>query len=148
MKPGALAAPHDPRRHPLDPPRMHDAAERLGRLVADGLLTPEDAHDAIKLYAADAKGVATGGLQTRLSWSMRDAAIARLLARDRGIRAALREARPLIESRAEPDAIMQAALHGASHAIATGAVSRDDLRQELRQEWSNIHSGQMRRRRR
>jgi Xaa-Pro aminopeptidase len=64
-------------RHPLDPAKQHEAADRLGRMVARGEVSPETASQTMRAIVAvareNAPNVDAKGLRTRLVWTARDA---------------------------------------------------------------------------
>ena len=64
-------------RHPLDPAKQHEAADRLGRMVARGDVSPETASQTmraiIQVARENAPNVDARGLRTRLVWTARDA---------------------------------------------------------------------------
>jgi len=61
----------------MDPPKQHEAADRLGRMVARGEISADGARDTmaaiIEVAQANAPNAHPGGLRTRLHWSARDA---------------------------------------------------------------------------
>lgn len=64
-------------RHPLDPAKQHEAADRLGRMVARGDVSPETASQTmraiVQVARENAPNVDARGLRTRLVWTARDA---------------------------------------------------------------------------
>jgi len=103
-------------KHPTDPPTQWGAAEKAGKLVAQGLLTVEDFLPTLMAAAVKQgfKGDASG-TQARLAWHMRDVADAWGIRRNecsrrirKGIAGLLAEWAPHEEILAEAHAINEA----------------------------------------
>lgn len=64
-------------RHPLDPAKQHEAADRLGRMVARGEISADGARDTMQAIQdaarRNAPNVDKVGLAVRLHWTARDA---------------------------------------------------------------------------
>ncbi|MBX6382098.1 MAG: hypothetical protein IRZ07_03855 [Microbispora sp.] len=97
-------------KHPLDPPVQWAAAATCGKLVAQGILSVEDI--VPKLLEAAIRAGYRGdrsGLQTRLSWHVRDNADHWSRERDRVEFLIRRGIAPLLAEWAEPIQILRAA---------------------------------------
>jgi transcription initiation factor TFIIIB Brf1 subunit/transcription initiation factor TFIIB len=125
-------------RHPQDPPAQHDAAEKLGAMVADGLITEQEAQKTmaviVRVAFQNAPTVDRKGLRTRLVWSARDSRHARETARANAQMAVRWACRPLIQSKAPKAATLEAARK------AAGTVLTDaELLPILAEEWDRAH---------
>lgn len=125
-------------RHPLDPPNQHDAAEKLGAMVADGLISEEEAGKTmaviVRVAFQSAPDVDRKGLRTRLVWSARDSRHARERQRANAETAIRWACRPLIQAKAARDATLEAARK------AGGDVLTDDeILPILAEEWDRAH---------
>ena len=125
-------------RHPNDPPAQHDAAEKLGRMKADGLLPEGEASKTMAAIVRDAFKHAPDahrhGLRMRLVWSARDAQAARHHERD-NVRTAVRwAARPLIQAKASREATLDAARKAAGDVLTDA-----EIMPILADEWERAH---------
>ena len=93
--------------HKLDPPALHLAAARLGRLLGAGLLSGAECSAALDA-AAPRAGPDRNGLRMRLAHTLYDAADAFASARAAAIRSVRRALAPPIAARA-PRAVLEAA---------------------------------------
>lgn len=125
-------------RHPNDPPNQHDAAERLGEMVADGLLSEFEAGKTmaviVKVAFANAPNVDRNGLRARLVWSAKDARHARERQRANADTAIRWACRPMIAAKADRTAILEAA-RKAGGDILTDA----EILPILAEEWDRAH---------
>ena len=94
-------------RHPTDPATPWRMIGPLARLVAQGLLGPEEAGAA--LAAVPAPGADRSGWQARRAWRLADATAAWARERERVRRATLRSLGPLLATRAPRAALEDAA---------------------------------------
>lgn len=94
-------------KHPTDPPTQWGAAEKAGKLVAQGLLTVEDFLPQL-MEAAIKQGFDGDlrGTQSRLAWHMRDVALMWEGRRSECDRRIKREIAPLIEGWAAAEDIL------------------------------------------
>lgn len=125
-------------RHPNDPPTQHDAAERLGEMVADGLLSEAEAGKTmaviVRVAFANAPNVDRHGLRARLVWSAKDSRKARETQRANAITAVRWATMGLIKANAHRDKILDAARK------AAGDVLNDtELMPILAEEWDRFH---------
>lgn len=125
-------------RHPLDPPAQHHAAETLGAMVADGLISEQEARKTmaviVRVAFKNAPNVDRNGLRARLVWSARDSRAARETARANAQTAVRWACRPLIQAKAPKDTTMAAARK------AAGAVLTDaEILPILAEEWDRAH---------
>lgn len=125
-------------RHRLDPPAQHDAAERLGEMVADGSIPEAEAGKAmatiVKIAIQEAPNVDRIGLRTRLVWSAKDARHARERQRANAETAVRWATRDMIASNAPP-----ADTFVAAQKAAGDILTADQIRRILADEWDRAH---------
>ena len=134
--------PPQPRlgRHPLDPPKLHDGAALLARMVADGRLPSDDAYDTIRFWVNDNRtGVDKSGLQARLCHTFIDAAADRERMRGRAEAAVIATGRRMIEDGTDPVRILAAAAKAAER-VGAGLLDEESVRALLRAEWDRAHT--------
>lgn len=125
-------------RHPLDPPKQHDAAERLGVMVADGVISEEEAAKTmgtiVRVAADNAPDVDRAGLRMRLVWSAADAKVDRQRQRANAATAIRWAIRPLIRDKATKEAI-----EAAARKASGGAFEWPEVVAILKEEWHAAH---------
>lgn len=131
-------------RHTSDPKAQHEAAERLGRMVADGQLSEESAAqvmgEIVRVAQEQAPNADASGLRMRLVHSATDARRDRLRARENALTAVRWAARPLVVAGATREAIMDAARKAAGDVLTDA-----ELLPILADEWERAHGRRGRR---
>ena len=124
--------------HPSDPKAQHEAAERLGRMVADGLISEESAAqvmgEIVRVAQEQSPNADANGLRARLVWSAADARRDRMRARENAPTAVRWACRPLILAKAAKDVTLQAARKAAGD-LMTDA----EIMPILADEWDRAH---------
>lgn len=125
-------------RHPSDPPAQHDAAEKLGVMIADGLLSEEEGRKTmgtiVKVAFGNAPNVDQSGLRARLVWSARDARKAREMQRANAMIAVRWATMGMIKANAPKAATLEAA-----HKAAGGVLTEAEIMPILAEEWDRFH---------
>lgn len=120
----------------VDPPHLHDAASKLGKLVSAGILDFGEALDSLMRAAITAGIDDLLAIESRLSRTLAAAAMDQELAASRAIRHALQ---PLLARRAPKAEILKTAhfvnrKHGAVLSPRTvEAIALEEVTQRLRQ---------------
>ena len=125
-------------RHSLDPPAQHDAAERLGIMVADGLISEQEGGKTmaviVRVAFENAPTVDRMGLKTRLLWSAKDARHSRERQRANADTAIRWAVRPLFAAKATASEIEHAAdlaNGGILRAEEIAPILRDEMRRAI-----------------
>ena len=125
-------------RDPDSTKPQFQAATTLGRMVADGQISPESAAKVMGIIvnaaAENAPQVDRAGLRMRLVHAAKDATQARTLARGNVETAVRWAARPMIAANAPPAETIQAARKAAGDLLTEAR-----LKQILADEWDRAH---------